>query len=1216
MQRFLLFLSIFIYFVIIILPTTATAQIEGDTVQYTMADTVLANKLFREVKELFKEEKWKEAEEKGEIVKHIYLELFGEESEEVADILEQLGGIAHFQGKQDIAVKTIEKVLEIRSKILDPSDPEIVRCYHNLGYFFESEWQFEKAIQYYQTGLDICLKYLDPQHLDVAESYYKLGNIYNEKGEYTEAIKSYFEVLEIYSAHYSSESSEMADLYESIGIAYENAGDPNKAIEFKEKSLNIRLRLLGSEHIDVASSYNNLSYSYNSLGKYDEAIELSQKALKIRLNFLGYDHLNVADTYSNLCVSYYYKGDYDKAIEYTQKALDIEISQLGINHPAVAESFNNLSVLFQEKGEYDKAIEFQEKALNIRLNTLGIDHIDISDSYNNLGTIYQDKGEYDKAIFFYQKSMDMRLRKLGDRHPNTAMSYNNLGNVYMDKGNYDQAILFHQKALNVRLDVLNAYHPDIGLSYNNLGNVYAEKGQYDKAFLLIQKALDIYLESLGDEHVSTAMAYGNLGRIYSEKGDYEKAILFHQKALNIILKLFGSEHPLVAYSYINIGVSYADQHMYKEAMLFYQKALDIRLKVHGDNHPDVAITYNNLGSIHFDRNEYEEAFFSYLEALKACGYKNQDFSEVNSLDYLLYILKGLILCTKEQYLKSKDTKYIDSSLNFVSQAIAALNYLASTLIEDSQIFWQDKSYPIYEQSISTNLLKADITQDSSFRLTTFNYSEKSKASQLQAQLKAAEALAFAGIPDRLTQNEYDLRIDITWREKQRQALLDQGKSETDTTVLRISSIIFDLRQEYDSLKQRLEKDYPDYYRAKYDLSTVSVDYVQDSLLRPNQSLVEYFVGDSSIFIFLVQPEYYEVVQVDKEPEFEQWVEDMTRNGIYGYYALKPEDRDDVLKDKSLRNYSESAHRLYEKLIAPVKAKLKKDKLIIIPDGVLGYVPFEALLTERPVRYDAIGRYKYLLEEHQISYCYSATLLREMRNRKHKQEPSQELLAMAPFFLGDVEQLVSYVDTSDVLIASLNPTRDSLDALPNSGEEVAKITSLWDGTPKYAKDATMELFQKTAGEYRILHLSTHGEADDRVGDYAYLAFGMPAANGTFEKLYARDLYNLSLNADMVVLSACETGIGKLQRGEGIISLARAFAYAGAKSIVTTLWKVKDQQTKDLAVSFYKYLHNRKSKDEALQLAKREFLEKNKKNTELLHPYFWAGFIGIGDMSAIR
>jgi CHAT domain-containing protein len=213
--------------------------------------------------------------------------------------------------------------------------------------------------------------------------------------------------------------------------------------------------------------------------------------------------------------------------------------------------------------------------------------------------------------------------------------------------------------------------------------------------------------------------------------------------------------------------------------------------------------------------------------------------------------------------------------------------------------------------------------------------------------------------------------------------------------------------------------------------------------------------------------------------------------------------------------------------------------------------------------------------------------------------------MAPFFRGNLQELHARID-------SLNPLvlRDSLGPLPASGEEVATVARLLSGSAWYGEAASLETFRREAGRSRILHLSTHGKADDRTGDYAYLAFGVPGDSVAFDKLYARDLYSLSLSADMVVLSACETGIGQLRRGEGIVSLARAFAYAGARSIFTTLWQVSDSKTAGLLRLFYKNISRGLSRDASLHQAKLDYLKNNR--GEALHPFFWAGMIGIGDM----
>ncbi len=477
----------------------------------------------------------------------------------------------------------------------------------------------------------------------------------------------------------------------------------------------------------------------------------------------------------------------------------------------------------------------------------------------------------------------------------------------------------------------------------------------------------------------------------------------------------------------------------------------------------------------------------------------------------------------------------------------------------------------------------------------------------------AHAKQFSNIPNNLIEKEKGLLEDIAYYEKVKYDLISNGREQTDSTIFINNNKLTQLKSEHEELIKKLETGYPQYYEAKYNLPSVDVAYVQNQLLQPNQTLLEYMVGDSTIFLFLLQPDTFEIHQIKHDFPLAEWVQQMTKEGIYGFYTVPDSLQNDDLKITTFINYTEAAQQLYQKLIAPVADRLT-DTLIIIPDGVLGYVPFEALLSEKPSVTGRFSNYRFMVKDYQISYCYSATLLKEMRDKQHRGQPSGQLLAMAPFYDGNTGGLTSRIDSTDLPVEFIK--RDSLGALPGSGEEVAAISKLWQGTSIIGDGASLPAFRQQAADHRILHLSTHAEADDRVGDYAYLAFGVPGQPKEFDKLYARDLYNYSLNADLVVLSACETGTGKLQKGEGIISLARAFAYAGAKSIFPTLWQVNDQKTKDLTIGFHQHLKMGIPKDEALRQAKLDFLENNRGQGGYDHPFFWAGLIGIGDMRAVK
>ncbi len=220
--------------------------------------------------------------------------------------------------------------------------------------------------------------------------------------------------------------------------------------------------------------------------------------------------------------------------------------------------------------------------------------------------------------------------------------------------------------------------------------------------------------------------------------------------------------------------------------------------------------------------------------------------------------------------------------------------------------------------------------------------------------------------------------------------------------------------------------------------------------------------------------------------------------------------------------------------------------------------------------------------------------------------------MAPFFRGDTTALLEKTDSLSALLALRS---DTLAPLMHSGEEALMAARFFGGKALLGDRATKQALETLGGNYRILLLSTHGKANDRKGEYAYLALSAPGDSFHFEKLYVNDIYNLELRADLVILSACETGIGPLQRGEGIISLARAFAYSGAKSIVTTLWSVDDAGTSQLMQLFFSYLQSGHSKDEALWLAKQAFLSENT-DEFYAHPFYWAGFIPIGDMRMMQ
>ena len=1021
------------------------------------------------------------------------------------------------------------------------------------------------------------------------------------------------EAKRINEIHHPVDSKRIGEIYIQLWKWYGNNGQLVKAQQYLEFAKSMFVKVAPIDTSTLAMCHRAQAVMHLVSGKLPQTKSSLDSAFYLESKNKG--NSSLFRCYSSL-------GQYYEAIGQTRLALAAYRNSetlFRIEDKADRLDLANLQVkiadIYVILNQIDSSNFFLEKGLAILNNFAESDHPYLSTAYRVKGSCYFTLWDYDNALKFYDKYLDLTRLIYGENNPNTAIAYGFPGHCYMQLGRYDAAIVQYTTSLEKLFPFYGENNAFVARLYSNIGTCLSRKGENDEAVVKLLKAKNIYDKLTDATLYDKSLCLESLGTCYFAKKDYDLAIQTLEKAKSLLQSANIYSFNL-ANTYFKISGAYFKIKNFEKAFDGLKTSLSILEKLPGDNSLvindiklHIALWYVEVNRIQ-EAEEHLSSSYENYQLLNDSGNKN-----VNRFLYFSILAKRVLLANlligknagKDQYKVNviRDIKHLD-------QMIDDLRFFYTD--EANRLHFENNLTPIWENLISTtiNLSLLDIDYATEAKKIAYKFVSKSKSSILQQIYNDNLAKVSAKVPIELVERERGWVSKIRFFENKYNLNMASNKflssqiESNYTDSLRLAKI------EYKKLASYLETNYPLFAELKYGNTQFSIQEIQEKILVPGQTILEYFIGDSIYTITIIQKNYFDILTFKNDLPLNQWVEDLTRNGIYGFYGKKG-----VSKGKSINNFGTAAHQLYEALIAPVKAKLPKDeKLIIIPDGILGYVPFEALLTQKPPRPDAISAYKYLIQDHQISYCYSATLLKEMRNKTHSQEPTQKLLAMAPFFLGNADTLLSKVDSTELLTDVALRTRDTLTALPNSGPEVASINKILPGQAFYGKEATLQKFQELASRSRILHLSTHGKADDRLGDYAYLAFGMPNAEGTFEKLYARDLYNLSLNADLVVLSACETGIGKLQRGEGIVSLARAFAYAGAKSIVTTLWKVSDEQSKNLMTSFYKYLSKGKEKDEALRLAKLEFLQKNEKKTELLHPFFWASFIGIGDMRGLE
>jgi CHAT domain-containing protein/Tfp pilus assembly protein PilF len=918
------------------------------------------------------------------------------------------------------------------------------------------------------------------------------------------------------------------------------------------------------------------------------------------------------------------KGDYNNAMIYLNRALEVGIRKLGEMQPDVAMSYNNIGFVYWSKGDYDKTLEFYNKALAIRLEVLGEKHPHVAGSFNNIGNVYWSRGDYNKTLEFYNKALAIRLEVLGEKHLKVANSFHNIGNVFVNKGDYDKALEFYHKALAIRFEVLGEKHLHVAISFNNIGDVYKNKGDYDKAFEFFNKSLAINLKVLGEKHPYVAYNFNNIGDVYSNKGNYEKALEFFNKSLAINLKVLGEKHPYVAISYNDIGSVYWHKGDYDQALDFLNKSLAIRLEVLGEKHPYVAKNYRDIGDVYDKQGDITKTLHYYQKSMIALisDFDNENISinprlkNISNESQLLYSLNSKAVALKKLSQKTglKELKLAESTFALASQLIDKIR--SSYKAEGSKLLLAEESTKILDQAIQTALELYGVTAETEYIKNAFQFSEKNKGGILLETLSDAQAKEFAGIPNSLIDRQRQLSIDLAGYDRLIAQEQETGPEADSAKIVFWQDKMFAFNQEYETLIKKLERDYPAYYDLKYRTKTISLAELQQNLAE-NEVLLQYFLGDSALHIFAVSNNGFDVASQPIDSAFTELIDTF-------HTAIKTAQK---------AAYIKSAFQLYNILILPVAGQIQgKENLVIIPHGMLYKIPFEALLTQLPQKsfWDFWGgdpegyhNLDYLLKQFNISYHYSATLYASIL-REWEKAPAindDRLLALAPVFReGSEESKVfeenepdSYWESMKSLFADIFREGGNLNELPFSEGEVQGITNQFEQKNKIAHqllfdEASEANFKNRVHQYNYVHLATHSFANEEKPALSGIAFSQlnDSSDNEDDILYSGEAFNLNLNADLLVLSSCESGYGALVRGEGMMALTRGFLYAGAKNIIYSLWNVYDEHTSHLMIAFYQQMLSGDNYSQALRKAKLEMI----KDAETAVPVLWSGFLLLG------
>lgn len=689
--------------------------------------------------------------------------------------------------------------------------------------------------------------------------------------------------------------------------------------------------------------------------------------------------------------------------------------------------------------------------------------------------------------------------------------------------------------------------------YGMLADVYLELKEYDNAVRYINKGIAISEEADIEQQIK--LSY-KAGHVYNAKGDYASAGSHISRGQLLADEIFPGRHRLKAMGYFEKGNLLATQKLWSQSILEYQNALT--------QLSDDAFAGKDIFEIPTANTTSLDNEFLKILLHKAKVFYMWYSEEPNNTELLIAAIE-----TYEQ------ASTVINEIKNGFQSGEAKQFLASIMISS------------YESAIDAAYEAYQKTNDLKFLEKAFIFAERSKGIQLVDVIKDLSSKSFAGIPESLLEEETRLKGRVFYWQN---ALIDGDSLQKKQAGIQL----FEAREKYAFFVQKLENEFPKYYRLKYKPSSVSIAEVQRKLQKDDQTLfVEYFYGENNLYVFGISSRQALIKRIPVDDAFHHRLGQM-------------------LNEISIPNngasdnaYTEESKYFYSVLIDPLQEILSVDvkDLIIVPDGILGYLPFEILGNGHAK--DKL--FNFLILNYSISYDYSATVIFEKQLLEDK-APGHNYIGFAP----------KYASSESVA------SRAFISSLKYNRNEVEGAEALFGGKVFINEMATEQNFFKYAKEARILHLSMHAKADDNnpVRSAFYFQEGVLNADIANQNdftqedgvLYLYELYNLSLQAKLAVLSGCETGSGEYARGEGIMSLGRAFQYAGCPSVAMSLWQINDKSTASLMKDFFENLDRGMPKDNALQQAKIDFL-KNPENRYFSHPYYWSAFILMGDSSPV-
>jgi tetratricopeptide (TPR) repeat protein len=877
-----------------------------------------------------------------------------------------------------------------------------------------------------------------------------------------------------------------------------------------------------------------------------------------------------------------------------------------------------------------KALPIYEKALEIRRKVLKHNDFDLSKTLQGYGRTLARVRRGDEGLPLLAENLKIRQSIFPPQSDSIAEALMIYGGGCNESGDYNKAITHIQQAITIfQSNKRDTSRWAYALQY--LGVSYTRSKQYEKAIQSFTESVKL-MESIGDTKGNSESSH-NIGYVLMEQQQYAAALPYLEKAYNL--------YPHSEYLN-NLAQAHNQLKQYNKAHQYINQSLDFAQKNQSLCYLYIPRIYVTLGDIFTGENKPSEALSAYNQALQLflndsisikkdplSGFRLSDFGfrddTQNPKSDKRNPINGLASCRPDVlkvlrqkntplsilHKKTQDPQYLKLQLdNYRACETLVRDLLQSFTEENSRFFWTDNVKDIYENGIKIALALKDYD-------AALAFAESSKAFNLLSEIQNNRAKRFGGVPDTLLARERGLKSTIAFWQK---IALDPA---TDSNrIAQSRNGLFQAKQDFEGFQKQLEKNYPKYHNLKSPPPPLSISAVQ-ATLNDSTVAIEYFLGDSSLFTFAFTKNSSQVFEQKLTPDVFQNIANLRRStGDYKFIKNQP--------DSAQMLYLRSARALYKTLLESPLSKMGFSdvgfsvmdtasnrnpkpntqypikRLRIISDGALGYIPFDMLLTADATSWRGENT-PWLLQKMAVSYAYSNRFLSSDTEGINPKSETQNTINNDFGGFG-----ISY-EKDQFYFSEKEKQNEKVTALQYTVGEVRSIKSLLGGNEWLDKEATKKVFTDNASKKSILHLAMHGFLDTHDPLNSGLIFSRETPTDTTNYLTGYDLYATQLKAKLGVLSACNTGDGQLKGREGIMSLARSFAFAGCESLVMSLWSVPDKTTSDIMVKFYENLKQGQPKDIALQNAKLFHLKNAEPSRRV--PNNWAAMVVIGNVEAL-